>query len=85
MAGRDDTSAYLRGKLRLSGIGDDTDLADACDVLTVLLSDGVPGEALTKLRRSVDRAAWKIRPPDRSTWGLTPEQQAAAARLAAPH
>lgn len=84
MAGRDDTSAYLRGKLRLSGIDGDTDVADVCDVLTVLLSDGVPGEALTKLRRSVDRAAWKIKPPDRDSWGLAPDQQAATARLTAP-
>lgn len=76
-----DTAAYLRGKLRLSGVGPDTPLGELCDVLTVLMVDGVPGDQLRKWRGHVDRAAWALRPPDRETWGLTPEHQAQMARL----
>ncbi len=61
---------------------DDTELDVLCDALIFVLSDGVPGEQLSKLRKNVDRASWAIRPPDRSTWGLSPEQQADMKRLA---
>ncbi len=81
MTGGDDHSAYLRGKLRLAGVDGGTPVGELCDVLTVLLSDGVPADALTKLRRSVDRAAWKIKPPDRSGWGLRPDQVEGMRRL----
>ncbi len=61
---------------------DDTELDVLCDALIFVLSDGVPGEQLSKLRKNVDRASWQIRPPDRSTWGQLPHQQEQMARLA---
>lgn len=63
-------------------MGDDTELDVLCDALIFVLADGVPGEQLSKLRKNVDRASWQIRPPDRESWGLAPEQQAAMGRLA---
>lgn len=75
-------AAYLRGKLRLAGVGPDTDLEELCDVLTVLEVDGVPGDQLKRWRTDVDRAAWRLRPPDRETWGLRPDQAAEQQRLA---
>lgn len=50
-------------------------------MLMVLLTDGIPKEPLQKLRQSLDRASWAARPPDRDSWGLRPDQQAATARL----
>lgn len=76
-----DTAAYLRGKLRLAGVDGDTELDEMCDVLTVVLVDGVPGEQLGRWRDQLDQAAWKIKPPDRSSWGLRPDQIAAQRRL----
>jgi hypothetical protein len=78
-----DQAAYLRGKLRLAGVTDDAPLDELCDVLTVLQVEGVPGEELKRWRGHLDRATWKIRPPDREQWGLSPEEQASMARLAA--
>lgn len=60
---------------------DDTELDALCDALIFVLSEGVPGEQLAKLRKNVDRASWAIRPPDRSTWGLAPHQIAEQERL----
>lgn len=68
----DDTAAYLRGKLRLAGLGDDTPLADLLDALVCLVNDGVPD--LRKWRDQVDIATWRVKPPDRSSWGLRPDQ-----------
>lgn len=79
---RDDQSSYLRGKAHLAGLRPDTPLNTACDLLLMVEVDGVPQEQLKKWRGNLDRALWKIRPPDRDTWGLLPEQQAAMARLA---
>ena len=76
-----DTAAYLRGKLRLAGIDGAEHISDVCDVLTVLEVDGVPGEQLTRWRRNFDRAMWRIRPPDRESWGTSEQQQAAMSRL----
>lgn len=47
-----------------------------------VLADGVPAEQLTKLRRNVDIATWKIKPPDRETWGARPDQVEQMERLA---
>ncbi len=74
-----DTAAYLRGKLRLAGIGDDTPLDVVCDAVMVLMVDGVPD--LRKWRDQVDIASWKVKPPDRASWGLRPDQAAAAQKL----
>lgn len=76
----DDHGAYLRGKLRLAAVDDTTPIGQWCDVLTVLLVDGIPGD-LDKFRRALDRVAWKVRPPDRATWGLRPDQIAGLQRL----
>lgn len=76
MTATSDTAAYLRGKLLLAGLGPDTPVADLCDVLTVLEVDGVPSEQLKSWRDQVDRAAWRIKPPDRASWGLRPDQAA---------
>lgn len=77
---RTDVAAYMRGKLRMAGVDADTPLRDALDCLQVVIME-VPVDELKKWRREFDSALWKIRPPDRSTWGLAPEQQAATARL----
>lgn len=75
-----DTASYLRGRLHMAGIGADSPLSAAVDVLQVLILE-IPREALDKWRRELDIAVWKVRPPDRSTWGLRPDQQAATERL----
>ncbi len=74
-----DTAAYLRGKLRLAGIGDDTPLDVLCDAAMVLMVDGAPD--LRKWRDQVDIASWRIKPPDRASWGLRPDQVAAQQQL----
>lgn len=61
---------------------DGTGLDELCDALIFVLSEGVPGEQLSTLRKNVDRASWRIRPPDRETWGLSAAQQAEMRRLA---
>ncbi len=63
------------------GVHDDTDLADLCDALIYVLAEGVPQEQLKKLRDSVQIASWRVQPPDRSSWGLSPEQVEAQQRL----
>jgi len=80
-AATDDTAAYLRGKAFLGGIRDDTALSAACDVWTVLQVEGVPGEDIGKWRRRFDPIVWQIKPPDRSSWGLRPDQLQATSRL----
>lgn len=75
-----DTAAYLRGRLFMAGVSDRTPLATALDVLTVLVME-VPTDELRKWRRELDAALWKVRPPDRSTWGLLPDQVASTERL----
>jgi hypothetical protein len=62
-------------------VDDDTELDVLCDAMIFVLSDGVPQEQLSKLRKNVDRASWQIRPPDRETWGQRPDQIAAQERL----
>lgn len=66
----------------MAGVRPNTPLGAACDVLLALEVEGVPGEQLTKWRRNLDQALWKIRPPDRESWGLLPEQQEQMRRLA---
>lgn len=95
--GGTDIAAYLRGKLHLARIDHTTPLATALDVLMTLVVD-VPMETLEDWRKRFDRALLdgsraKARPgtpapkapiPDRATWGLLPEHQAAMKRLANP-
>ncbi len=50
-----------------------------CDALVTLTVDGVPD--LRKWRDQVDIASWKVKPPDRSSWGLRPDQVAQQQRL----
>lgn len=64
----------------MAGVDRSTPIATACDVIQVVIMD-VPSDELKKWRRNFDAALWRIRPPDRSTWGLSPEQQAQTARL----
>lgn len=82
MTADDDIATYLRGQLRLRGIGGDTPLAGVLDAVMALEVEGVPAEQIGKWRKATDRASWRIRPPDRETWGTTPAQQAEMARLA---
>lgn len=82
MTAPSDMGAFLRTKLRSYGVTDDTDLPVLCDAIVTVLSEGAPGEQLEKLRRQIDRAAWRVKPPDRQTWGLLPGQAEQAARLA---
>jgi hypothetical protein len=65
----------------MCGVRDDTPLDELCDSLIYVLAEGAPGEQLKKLRDQVQIASWKVQPPDRSTWGLSPEQRAAQERL----
>jgi hypothetical protein len=81
MAG-DDVATYLRGQLRLKGVTADTPLDEVLDAVMALEVEGVPGEQIGKWRKATDRAVWRIRPPDRDSWGESPEQQAKMARLA---
>lgn len=52
-----------------------------CDALIYVLAEGAPHEQLAKLRKQIEVAGWKVKPPDRESWGRTPDQQAAAKRL----
>lgn len=81
MAG-DDVATYLRGQLRLRGVDGDTPLDETLDAVMALEVEGVPGEQIGRWRKATDRASWRIRPPDRESWGERPEQQAQMARLA---
>lgn len=81
MAG-DDVATYFRGQLRLRGVDGDTPLDEVLDAVMALEVEGVPGEQIGKWRKATDRATWKIRPPDRASWGQSPAQQAEMARLA---
>lgn len=80
MPGGGDIAAWLRGRLTMAGITGDTPVAEVLDVLTVLAVE-VPKEALTDWRNKLERALWTIRPPDRASWGLAPEQQQQMSRL----
>lgn len=81
MAG-DDVATYLRGQLRLKGVDGDTPLDEVLDAVMALEVEGVPGEQIGKWRKATDRAVWRIRPPDRESWGASDDQQAQMARLA---
>jgi hypothetical protein len=88
--GPTDIAAYLRGRLHLAGVDADTPVGTVLDVLLTIVVD-VPADALKDWRKNFDRA---LRPlarqhpesrrvyPDRETWGLLPQQQAAMAKLA---
>lgn len=81
MAG-DDVATYFRGQLRLRGVDGDTPLDEVLDAVMALEVEGVPGEQIGKWRKATDRATWKIRPPDRASWGQAPGQQESMRRLA---
>ncbi len=80
-AGGTDLASWMRGRLHQSGVDGDTPLCTALDVVMTLVVDA-PVDALRKWRTELDAALWRIRPPDRDTWGLLPEQQQAMARAA---
>lgn len=77
---RTDVASFLRGKLHMAGIDRSSPIQVAVDVLQVLVMD-VPADDLKKWRREMDAAMWKVRPPDRATWGLRPDQQQETERL----
>jgi hypothetical protein len=79
-AAQTDPGAFVRGKLFMAGIDDRIPIATALDVLQVVIME-VPTDDLRKWRRELDRALWRVRPPDRDTWGLLPEHVAAQERL----
>lgn len=79
-AARTDPAAYMRGKLFMAGVDDRTPISAALDVVQVIVME-IPGDELKKWRRELDRALWRVRPPDRETWGLLPEHVAAQERL----
>jgi hypothetical protein len=79
--GGTDIASYIRGRLHLAGITDRTPIGTVVDVLLTIVID-VPRDALEQWRRKLNPVLWKIRPPDRETWGMSPEQQAAMAKLA---
>jgi hypothetical protein len=79
-AAQTDPGAYVRGKLFMAGVDDRTPIARSLDVLTVIVME-VPVEDLRKWRRELDAALWRVRPPDRETWGALPEHQERMARL----
>ncbi|MDN5931178.1 MAG: hypothetical protein L0I24_08960 [Pseudonocardia sp.] len=80
-AERSDVSAYVRGKLWMGGVTHNTPIGVALDVLQVAIMD-VPVEELEKWRRQFNHQVWRVRPPDRSTWGLVGDQRAQMGRLA---
>jgi len=71
----------MRGRLYIAGVDEDTPLRTALDVTMTLVID-TPRDALADWRRKFDPQLWKIRPPDRESWGTSPDQQAAMARAA---
>jgi hypothetical protein len=79
VTGGSDQAAYLRGKLRLAGLDADAPLHELLDALVALCNDGVPD--LRKWRDQVDVASWRIKPPDRSAWGLRADQIQAQQQL----
>jgi hypothetical protein len=79
-AARTDPGAFVRGKLFIAGVDGNTAIATTLDVLQVVVME-VPTDDLRKWRRELDRALWRVRPPDRDTWGLLPEHVAAQERL----
>lgn len=81
MPGGGDIAAWLRGRLAMAGVTAESPIADVLDVLTVLVVE-VPKEALTDWRSKLERALWRVRPPDRASWGLAPEHQQQMGRLA---
>lgn len=64
----------------MAGITSTSPIKNAVDVIQVLVMD-VPTDDLKKWRNELDAALWKIRPPDRATWGLRPDQQQETQRL----
>jgi hypothetical protein len=79
--GGSDVAGYMRGRLHVGGVDAGTPLCTALDVLLTIVID-TPRDALEQWRRKFNPLLWKIRPPDRETWGATPEQQAEMAKLA---
>lgn len=72
---------YIRGKLTMSGVDLRTCIADAYDVIYVILTE-IPSETLTKLRNGLTTAEALIDPERaRETWGLEPDHLAMSAGL----
>lgn len=65
----------------MHGVDLRTCIADACDVIYVILTE-IPHEVLAKLRDGLTTAEAVIDPVRaRETWGITPEHQAMSAGL----
>lgn len=81
-AAHTDVASYVRGRLFIAGVDERTTICDTLDVLTVTVMD-VPVDQLKQWRTELDAALLKLQPAtiDRATWGTSPEQQAAMARL----
>jgi hypothetical protein len=79
--GGTDVAGYIRGRLHLAGVDGSTPIGTVLDVLLTIVV-AVPRDELEKWRRRLNPLLWKIRPPDRETWGMTPEQQAQMAKAA---
>jgi hypothetical protein len=79
--GESDLAGYFRGRLHIAGVDADTPVGTVLDVLMTIVID-TPRDALEQWRRKFDPLIWKIRPPDRDTWGLRPDQQAQMAKAA---
>lgn len=74
-------AAYVRGRLVLAGVDLSVPAPDWLDAVWAAWVDS-PHELLKKAQREVVIATAKIM-PDRSTWGLLPEQQKLAGHMAA--
>ncbi len=81
-AAHTDVASYVRGRLFIAGVSEQTSICDTLDVLTVTVMD-VPVEQLKQWRTELDAALLKLQPAtiDRATWGLLPDQVAATERL----
>ncbi len=74
-------AAYVRGRLVLAGVDLSVPASDWLDAVWAAYVDS-PHDLLKKLQREVVIATAKIM-PDRSTWGLLPEQQKLAGHMVA--
>lgn len=85
--GGTDIASWMRGRLFLAGVDDDTPVGTVLDVLSTVIVE-VPKDQLTEWRRRFDRIltpiAAKAEKPlyDRETFGLLAEHQAGMRKLA---
>jgi hypothetical protein len=72
-------AVYVRGKLRLAGVGPETPAAEWLDAAYAAFCDA-PHEVLDKLQTTIVMQTARIR-PDRATWGLRPEHVALTKKI----